>query len=92
MANANDKALSAICPACGSRLRFKFPLQLGEFIVCDECDTELEVMKINPLKLDWAYDDPYEDDDDLDDDDWSFEDDDGSFEYAEEDDFSEFDD
>ncbi|KAA3660179.1 MAG: hypothetical protein DWQ04_20165 [Chloroflexi bacterium] len=81
--HTNGKLQSASCPACGSRLRFKYPLQLGEFVVCDECDTELEVLTINPLKLDWAYDDPYEDDDDFDG--WTYEDEDGKMKYVDED-------
>ncbi len=80
---ANGKVQSAVCPACGSRLRFKYQLQLGEFVVCDECDTELEVLKVNPLKLDWAYDSPFDDDDDFDD--LAYDEDDDEMKYAEED-------
>ncbi|MCA9923633.1 MAG: hypothetical protein KC419_20225 [Anaerolineales bacterium] len=80
--HTNNKQQSAICPACGSRLRFRFPLQLGEFIVCDECDTELEVVRMNPLKLDWAFDDPIDDDDV---EDLAFEDASGSYDYDDED-------
>lgn len=81
--HTNGKLQSAVCPACGSRLRFKFPLQLGEFVVCEECDTELEVLAVNPLKLDWAYDDPYKDDDGFDD--WTYEDESGKLKYVDED-------
>jgi lysine biosynthesis protein LysW len=53
------KAQIGICPGCGARIRFQ-AIELGEFIVCEECGDELEVVRLNPIKLDWAYADPYE--------------------------------
>ena len=38
---------------------------------CPECLSELEVIGLSPLELDWAYDyDDYGDDDDFDEDDY----------------------
>lgn len=67
----------ATCPDCGSAVFLTRP-ELDDEVVCEECDSSLIVVKLNPLKLDWAYDD-YDDDDDedrWDDDDWNDDDDD----------------
>lgn len=72
-----SKAQIGICPGCGARLRFQ-SVELGEFVVCEECGDELEVVRVSPIKLDWAYADPLESDeydDDFDDDDYDFDDD-----------------
>jgi len=44
---------------------------MGEFIVCQECGDELEVVSLTPIKLDWAYADPYDEDDEWDEDDFN---------------------
>lgn len=52
-----DKNIAvARCPECDSRLYFERRLDVGEVIVCPECETSLEVLSTNPLRLDWAYD------------------------------------
>lgn len=59
--NPISKAHVGICPGCGARIRFQ-EVELGEFVVCQECSDELEVVQLNPFRLDWAYADPYDDD------------------------------
>lgn len=61
----------ATCPECGAAVFVDNP-ELDDEVVCEECDSELIVVKLNPLKLDWAYE---EDDDDWDDDDDDWDDD-----------------
>ena len=56
----------AECPECGSEIRFRKAPYMGQVIVCGHCETELEVVSLNPVELDWAY----ESEDFLDDDDW----------------------
>jgi lysine biosynthesis protein LysW len=75
----NEKPISGICPACGSSMRLRQELRVGDFVTCMECDTELEVLSLKPLKLDWAYEEPF-DDNDTDQDDWRFSDDE-DYEY-----------
>lgn len=72
------------CPACGTKMRFHEALQLGQFVVCLECGTELEVIGLNPVRLDWAFEEPIEDEDWESDweDDWEDDDD-----YEDEDDW-----
>jgi len=68
------------CISCGINIEIQDNLAvLGNMITCPHCDAELEIVWLDPLELDW----PYEDDDDEDEDDY-YEDDD--FEYIEEDD------
>ena len=62
----------ATCPDCGSAVFLTRP-ELDDEVVCDECGSSLIVVKLNPLKLDWAY---HDDDDDWDDDDDDWDDDD----------------
>jgi lysine biosynthesis protein LysW len=69
----------ARCPECATNIRFEKQPVLHDLVTCPECGTELEVIKVSPLKLDWAYDDEdddWYDDEDFGDDDWDDDDDD----------------
>jgi len=57
MAKPTHNVQIAECPECESIIRFHEPLKPGQIIVCPECREKLEVQKIDPLKLDWAFDD-----------------------------------
>jgi lysine biosynthesis protein LysW len=50
------RPLIARCPECDSRLYFDRPPDLGQILPCPECETSLEVIGTNPVRLDWAYD------------------------------------
>ncbi|MFO7661065.1 MAG: hypothetical protein R6X18_00585 [Chloroflexota bacterium] len=50
------RPLTARCPECDSRLNFDRPPDLGQLLVCPECETSIEVIGVNPVRLDWAYD------------------------------------
>jgi len=52
---------SARCPACQTVIRFETSPELGSFIVCEECEAELEVISLRPLKLSWVDEDEYDD-------------------------------
>ena len=69
--NPVNKTELGICPGCGARIRFQNKIEMGEFIVCQECGDELEVVSLTPIKLDWAYADPYDEDDEWDEDDFN---------------------
>lgn len=58
------------CPDCGAALYLESRPELDEEIICDECESSLIVVRLNPLKLDWAYEDDNDSWDDDDDDDW----------------------
>jgi alpha-aminoadipate carrier protein LysW len=70
-----DKAIKqvavATCPDCGEQVAVRSRIRLGQDVVCPNCDAELEVVGMEPLELDWAYDDEYDDEDEDDEDeDW----------------------
>lgn len=84
--NLNTKVLIGTCPGCDAKIRFHNRLNLGEFVTCEECGDELEIVQLTPLKLDWAYADP------LDDDDYNYDDDfDADDKYYDWDDDEEYD-
>jgi len=55
----------ARCPDCGEKVRLQGRMYVGKEVVCQECDAVLEVIDIDPVELDW----PYEDEDEYDDED-----------------------
>jgi len=62
--------LSAYCVDCDQLITFKKKPRLDQTIVCQHCDAMLTVVELNPIVLDWVYDDDDDDDDDYDDDDY----------------------
>jgi len=53
------RAIIADCPDCLSTIRFEKLPELGEFLYCPECDETLEVVRLEPLKLGWAFAEPF---------------------------------
>lgn len=51
-----DKApsLMARCLECDSRIYFDRKPDMGQIIVCPECETSLEVVRTNPIQFGWA--------------------------------------
>ena len=45
---------TAECPECGATISFKSQPVLHELVRCPECGAELEVVSLEPLKLDLA--------------------------------------
>ena len=39
------------CPVCGADLSLSDDLEKGELLECDDCGTELEVVSVDPVKL-----------------------------------------
>ncbi len=65
-----DSRTAARCPDCDETIRPRTTPRIGQKITCSTCDAELEVVGINPLELEWAIDDDWDDDFDDDDGDW----------------------
>ena len=60
---------SVKCLSCGAKVEIDFKPLRGDFVECDECGTEYEIVSISPLKIDWVeFDDSEEDYEDFDDD------------------------
>lgn len=54
---------TAECPQCGSDVSVGSQPKMGKLITCKECGTELEIVWLDPLELDWPLDEEdYEDD------------------------------
>ena len=60
---------SAYCPDCDEKIALQNP-RVGQKLLCPSCETEVEVIGVDPLELDWAYDMTYDEawDDEEDDD------------------------
>jgi lysine biosynthesis protein LysW len=52
----------AVCPECGAEIHVEEDVDKGELLRCDECETSLEVVGLDPIELDVSADD---DDDDF---------------------------
>ena len=57
----------AECIACGSDIKFSAEPKMGLLVTCPSCDAELEIVWLDPLELDWPFDESDFDDDDYDD-------------------------
>jgi lysine biosynthesis protein LysW len=44
----------AYCPDCAGRIYLGRKPWLGQAVICDHCDADLEVVGLNPPALDWA--------------------------------------
>jgi lysine biosynthesis protein LysW len=47
----------AKCPLCGEKIKVGVKPWRGQQIECPACDAVLEVVGLNPVSLDWPYDD-----------------------------------
>ena len=52
---------SAYCPDCDDRITLRNP-KVGQKLFCPFCETELEVIRVDPLDFDWAYTSSYDED------------------------------
>ncbi|MGD8584799.1 MAG: hypothetical protein PVH65_17455 [Chloroflexota bacterium] len=52
--NRATKTSFAECPSCAARIYFNVRPKLGDIVVCYECEENLEVVWLNPIKLDWS--------------------------------------
>jgi alpha-aminoadipate/glutamate carrier protein LysW len=52
------------CVECDEELEINGSPRLGQKVACPNCGASLEVASVNPLELDWAYEDEGWDEDD----------------------------
>jgi lysine biosynthesis protein LysW len=45
----------APCPDCGNKINLGSQPQEGQRLTCPNCEADLEVIGLNPLELDWFY-------------------------------------
>ena len=46
------------CIDCGCKSTLKGQIELGQEVACPECGTWMEVVSLNPIQVDWIYDEP----------------------------------
>ncbi|MBI1766299.1 MAG: hypothetical protein HYR56_33250 [Acidobacteria bacterium] len=51
----------ATCPECEAEIHVDEEIDKGENMHCEECDTKLEVVGLDPIELDVVYDEEEED-------------------------------
>jgi alpha-aminoadipate carrier protein LysW len=51
----------AVCPECEAEIHVDEDVDKGEIINCEECETKLEVVGLDPIELDQASDEKDED-------------------------------
>lgn len=44
----------AYCPDCASRIYLGRRPWLGQPVLCDNCDADLAIVRLNPPQLDWV--------------------------------------
>jgi len=57
------------CVDCGAEITLTGQVRLGQEVTCPECSTMLEVVGLDPVEVDWIYDEP-EYDDEEEEEDW----------------------
>ena len=46
------------CLDCGAELALIGAIDLGQQVTCPECGTVMEVVGLDPIEVDWVYDEP----------------------------------
>ncbi len=54
---------TAECISCGAELTFRTRPKMGTLVTCTECSAELEVVWLDPVELDWPFDESNDDED-----------------------------
>ena len=53
------------CISCGAEIKISTQPKMGALVTCSDCEAELEVVWLDPIELDWPYEEgDYADDDD----------------------------
>lgn len=53
------KKHTAACPECGQELHVHLhALEVGHLLLCSHCEEILYVVQLDPLRLDWAFEEP----------------------------------
>jgi len=49
----------AECISCGTQIAIRGDVLIGTQVKCPKCEAELEVVWLDPLELDWPFDEEY---------------------------------
>ena len=53
----------ADCISCNAEISFSTTPKMGHLVKCPQCNAELEVVWLDPIELDWPFDDDYDGED-----------------------------
>jgi lysine biosynthesis protein LysW len=56
-----QSSTTAVCPECEGEINLSGRIGLGMLVKCPHCETELQVVEVNPVELDWAYEETFDD-------------------------------
>lgn len=60
MLSDEGKPGRARCPHCAARIPISREAQIGDRLLCPDCDEALEIVSLSPPRLYWALDAPSE--------------------------------
>lgn len=49
------KKKAAECLYCGENIYIGHNPKVGNFVTCDSCDTQFEIVDLDPVMVDWPY-------------------------------------
>ena len=49
-----------LCPSCGEVVRVSSSARIGSEVKCGSCQTQLEVVWLDPIELDWQMEEEFE--------------------------------
>lgn len=49
------KSFTCICPGCGEKIYIRNQLWVGQLVTCSGCEDRLEIIRLDPVILDWEY-------------------------------------
>jgi alpha-aminoadipate carrier protein LysW len=52
---------NAYCPECDEKIVLNPTPKVGKRLTCPHCDADLEVIGVDPVELDWVYEESDED-------------------------------
>lgn len=51
----------AACPECGAEVHVEEEMDKGDLLTCEECESRLEIVGLDPIELDLAPEDELDD-------------------------------
>jgi lysine biosynthesis protein LysW len=64
------KTVAVECPDCEEKINMTGEIVWGQKVVCPHCGVDLEVINVDPVELDWVFEDSDYDYPDDDEEDW----------------------
>ncbi|MCZ7666715.1 MAG: hypothetical protein M5U34_05530 [Chloroflexi bacterium] len=50
---------TAVCPECSAVIQLSAHLPVCHLLLCPQCETLLVITAVHPLRLDWAFEEPF---------------------------------